>query len=101
EVESQHGKAKAVQHLHGVEDDLVVQRSAKQRVRMANHRGMSCVLSARIEQRFQATGGAVEKERADGEARCNHISRLPKLRRGLKSEVRGPKSEVRSPRSEV
>ena len=65
-VEAQHGKAKTVQRLHGVEHDFVVQRSAKQRMRMADQRRMSGVRGSRVEQRFQASSGTVEKQRPDG-----------------------------------
>ena len=65
-VEAQHGKTKTVQRLHGVKDDFVVQRSAKQRMRMADHSGMSGILGAGVEQRFQSSGWTVEKQRTDG-----------------------------------
>ena len=42
-VEAEHGKSKAVQRLHGVEDDFVVQRSSIERMRMADQGGMGCV----------------------------------------------------------
>jgi hypothetical protein len=73
-VKAQHGKPEAVQRLHRVEDDLVVQSSAKQGMRMANHGGMSGVGCACVEQRFQPPGGAWEEQRADGGARGRHIS---------------------------
>ena len=37
-VEAQHRKTKTVQRFHGVEHNFVVQRSAKQRMRMADDR---------------------------------------------------------------
>ena len=61
EIKAQHGESEVVERLHGVEDDFVVQRAAKQRMRMANHRGVRRVLSARVEQRFQASGRTVEE----------------------------------------
>ena len=62
EVEAQHGKAKTVQRFHGVKDNLVMQRPAKQRVRVADDRRVRCVLSARVEQSFKASSGTIEKE---------------------------------------
>ena len=62
EVEAQHGKAEAVQRLHGVEDDLVVQRPAEQRMRMADQRCVRRVVGARVEQRFEASRRTVEKQ---------------------------------------
>ena len=64
-VESQHGKSKTVQRLHRVKHDFVVQRPAKQRMRMANQRRMGCVLRAGIQQRLQPSGRTVEKKRSD------------------------------------
>ena len=61
-IESHHGESETVQRLHGVKHNLVVQRPAKQRMRMADQRGMSRILRARIEQRLQPACGAVEKE---------------------------------------
>jgi hypothetical protein len=65
-IEAQHGKTKTIQRLHGVKDDFVVQRATKQRMRMANHRGMGRVLRARVEQRLQSASAPVEKKRLDG-----------------------------------
>ena len=65
-VEAQHGETKTVQRFHGVEDDFVVQRSAEQRVRMTDDRGVSRIFCAGIQQCFQPACGAVEKQRADG-----------------------------------
>jgi len=65
-IEAQHGKTKTVQRLHGVKHDFVVQRATKQRMRMANDRGMGRVLRARVEQRLQPASGRVEKKRLDG-----------------------------------
>ena len=61
-IEAQHGKTKTVQRLHGVKRDFVVQRATKQRMRMANDRGMGRVLRARVEQRLQPASGPVEKK---------------------------------------
>ena len=41
EVEAQHGKSEAVERFHRVEDDLVVQRPAIERVRMTHQTSMS------------------------------------------------------------
>ena len=62
EVEAKDGKAEAVQRLHGVEDNLVVQRPAKQRVRMANERGMPSINRPSVQQRLQASRGTVDEE---------------------------------------
>ena len=61
-IEPQHGKTEAVQRLHGVEHDFVVQRSPKQRMRMADHCGVSCVCGSGIEQHFELPRRPVEKE---------------------------------------
>src|SRR5580692_7690683 len=66
EVEAQHGKTKTVQRLHGMEYDLVMQRSAKQRMRMANYRRVGCVLRACVEQGFESSCRTFEEERSDG-----------------------------------
>ena len=60
-IEAQHGKAKTVQRLHGVKHDLIVQRPAEQRVRMANHRRMRRTLRPCIQQRLKPPRRAVEK----------------------------------------
>ncbi len=65
EVEAKDGESEAVERLHGVEDDFVVQRSAVERVRMADHGGVRCVGRSGVEECFQASGGAGEEERAD------------------------------------
>ena len=65
-VEAQHRKSKTVQGFHGVEDDLVMQGSAEQRMRMAYKRGVRGTLGAGVEQGFQASGRTVEKQRLDG-----------------------------------
>src|SRR4029077_30672 len=83
EVEAQHGESEAVQGFHRVEDDLVVQRPAEKGMRMAHHSGMRRVLSAGVEQGFEASSGTFEEEGADGLVRRNHISRLHKAGVGL------------------
>ena len=64
-VESKHREAKAVQRLHRVEDDFVVQRPAKQGMRMTDDGSVGCIPSTGVEQGLQAPCGAVEKKRAD------------------------------------
>ena len=45
-----------------MEYDLVMQRAAEQRMRMANHSSVSCALHTRIEQAFEPTCGPGEKQ---------------------------------------
>src|ERR1022692_1514969 len=66
EVEAQHGKAKTVQRLHGVEHDFVMQRATKQGMGMAYYRGVPRALRSSIEQRFQPACWALEEERLYG-----------------------------------
>jgi len=66
-----------------MEDDLVVQRPAEKGMRMANHSGMRRVLSAGVEQGFEASSGTFEEKGADGLVRRDHISRLHKAGVGL------------------
>lgn len=68
EIKAQDGKAKTIQRLHGVEDDLVVQGPAKQRVRVADNRRVGGILGAAVEQGFKTSCRAVEEERANGRA---------------------------------
>ena len=65
EVETQHREPEVVQRLHGVEDNFVVERPTIERMRMTNNRSMSRSGRSRIEQRFQASGGAFKEERAN------------------------------------
>ena len=69
-VEAQHGKSKTIERLHGVKHDFVVQRATKQRMRMANDRGMRGVFRARVEQRLQPASTPVEKKRLDDRIMC-------------------------------
>ena len=62
-VEGQHRKAKTIQRLHGVEDNLVMQRPAKQRMRMTNHRSVRRIFRASVEQRLQPSRRTVESQR--------------------------------------
>ena len=66
EVEAQHRKPETIQRLHGMEHNLVMQRSAKQRVRMANDCGTSRIFGTGIEQRFQSSRWAFKEKRSDG-----------------------------------
>ena len=62
EVKAQHGKTKTVQRLHGVKHDLVMQRSSKHRMRMANQRRVRRILRARIEQGFEPSRWTFEEQ---------------------------------------
>jgi hypothetical protein len=64
-VEAQHRKSKIVQRLRSVEDNLVVQGSSEQRVRMTDDRSMRGVFRARVDQGFQTSGRTIEKERTN------------------------------------
>ena len=55
-----------------MEDNLVVQRPAKQRMRMANHGSVRGILGAGVQQRFQPTSWTLEKERFDGGVLSDH-----------------------------
>jgi hypothetical protein len=76
EVEAQHRKTKAVQRLHGMKHDLIMQRPAKQRMRMANDCGVSRALGTRIEQRLESSCWAFEEERSDGGSWCDHTIQI-------------------------
>jgi len=49
-----------------MEHNLVMQRSAKQGMRMTNHGRLRRVLRACIQQRFQSSRTTLEKQRLDG-----------------------------------
>jgi hypothetical protein len=49
-----------------------MQRSAKQRMGMANYRRVRRVFCARVEQRFQSSRWAFEEERFDGRTLGDH-----------------------------
>jgi len=49
-VKPEHRKTERMQSLHRVKHNLVMQRPAKQRMRMANQRGMSRILSPTVQQ---------------------------------------------------
>ena len=65
-VEAQHGKPKTVQRLHGMEHNLVMQRSSKQRMRVANDCGVSRIFRTCVKQRFESSRRAFKEERSDG-----------------------------------
>jgi len=65
EVEAEHRESEAIERFHGMEDDFVVERSAVERMRMADHGGVRRVGGPGVEQSFQASGGAGEEKRAD------------------------------------
>jgi len=48
-----------------VEHNFIVQRSPKQRMRMTHDRGVLCAFRACIQQRFEASGCSLEKQRSD------------------------------------
>ena len=48
-IKAQGREAEAVQRLHGMEDDFIVQCAAEHRVRMADKGGMTRVLRAGIQ----------------------------------------------------
>ena len=62
EIEAQHGKAKTIQHLHGVINDFVVHRPAKQRMRVGDEAGISRILRPGVQQRFEPPGCARQKQ---------------------------------------
>ena len=47
-IEAQHRKSEAVQRLHRVEHDFIVQRPAIERMGMADQRGAGCIVAARV-----------------------------------------------------
>ena len=65
-IEAQDRKSEAVERLHGVKDDFVVQRSAVEGMRVTNQRCMRRTGYTSIQQGFEAANWAVEEERADG-----------------------------------
>ena len=59
EIEAQDGKSETVQRLHGVKNNLVMQRSAKKRMRMTNYGCMTGIRRASIEKGFKSPGWAI------------------------------------------
>lgn len=64
-IEPQHGISKAVQRLHRVKHDLVMQRPPKQGVGMADYCCMRGILGARVQQRLDPACRTFKKERPD------------------------------------
>jgi len=65
EIKAQYRETKTVQRFHGMKHDFVMQRPAKQRMRMANQRGMRGVGSACIEQGLEFARRTIKKKRAN------------------------------------
>jgi hypothetical protein len=61
-VEPQDRESERMQRFHGVVNDLVVHRPAKQRVWMANQSGVRGIPIADIQQSFESACRAVEIE---------------------------------------
>src|SRR4051812_39408572 len=69
-----------------MKDDLVVQRSAKQRMRMTNQGCMRRILCTGVEERFKTSNGTFEEERADCRVRGKHSLDYMRDYRSKKSE---------------
>ena len=65
-IEAQDRKSETVQRLHGVKDDLVMQRSTKKRMRMTDHGCMTGIHLASVKKGFQTPCWTIEKKRTDG-----------------------------------
>ena len=59
-VEAQHGKTEGRKDLHGVVDNFIVHGTAACRVWMTDQRRVRRMWTARVEHRFEPTGGTVE-----------------------------------------
>ena len=64
-IEAQHRKSKTVQRFHGMKHNLVVHRAAVNRMRMTDQSSMARILCARVEQRFEASCGAIDEQRTN------------------------------------
>src|SRR5439155_467192 len=64
-IEAQHRTSKTVQRFHGMKLHLVVHRAAVNRMRMTDQSRMTRVLCARVEQRFEASCGAIDEHRTN------------------------------------
>src|SRR5207245_230498 len=64
-IEAQHWKAKAVQSLHRVKDNLVVQRAPIDRMRVADQSCMARIFRTEIEKGLKPPGMTFEEERLD------------------------------------
>jgi hypothetical protein len=76
EVEAEHGETEAIKRFHGVEDDFVVERSPKERVRMADEGGKRGMGRSGIEEGFQASGGAIDEQGTDAGGFGEHGNRV-------------------------
>ena len=81
EVKAQSGKSEAVQRLHRVESNFVVQRAAKQGMRMSHHGRVRRIFGTGIEQRLKPSCRTVKEERPDGLIRRIHLNRVANGRR--------------------
>ena len=84
-VEAQHGKTEAVQRLHGVKDNLVVQSSAEERMGMTHNCSVCRIFCSGVEDRFQASSRAFEEEATES---WRSGSRIPDYRNFGDSWVR-------------
>src|SRR5438105_15813154 len=64
-IEAQHRKSKTVQRFHRVKHNFVVHGAAVNRMRMTDQSSMTRVLCARVEQRFEASCGAIDEQRTN------------------------------------
>ncbi len=91
-VKPQHRKSKTVQRLHRVKHNLVVQRPAKQWMRMTNYCRVRGIVRSGIQQRLQPSSRSVKKK-------VNELSRSESSRSKLtqhreKERKFGARSEV-------
>ena len=84
EIEAQHRKSEAIKRLHRMEHNLVVQRSSKQRVRMADNCCVRRILRAGVEQSLKASCRAFQEQRSNRRVGGDHLSRLHKINVGLR-----------------
>src|SRR5947209_7001559 len=64
-IEAQHRKSKTVQRFHPMKHNLVVHGAAVNRMRMTDQSSMTRVLCAGVEQRFEASCGAIDEQRTN------------------------------------
>src|SRR6476659_1494507 len=76
EIEAEYRHAQIVERLHGVEHDLVVERPAIHRMRVAHEGGICGVGPPGVEKRFQLSGWTVEKERTNSAGGVGHEYRV-------------------------
>jgi hypothetical protein len=77
-VKTQNRESEAVQCFHGVKNDLVVQRAAKQRMRMSHHGRVRRIFGTSVEQRLKPARRALEEEGSDRRVRGTHCTRVAK-----------------------